>query len=507
MDYHSMKRKELQSLCKKHHIPANMTNSAMADALSALNLVDEVEETVTERPVKPQIDLIDDSEPRIPVGGARSRRAPLREKSVEEILAKTSAPTACRKKIQGKVVSKAKENNKEEVKEEEVPVVNTMRSTKLHQESKLKISESSQEVEAKKIGVLSEELNVKDKGNNNEEEEKEVPVVNHVAKRSRRLQQKSKLDISESSQEVEAKKTDMLSEEVNVKDKGNNDEKEEEVVVVANPVTKRSRRLQQKSMLKTSESVQEVEAKKTDMLSEEVNVKDKGNNNGKEEEEVVVVNPVTKRSRRLQQKSKLKTSESVQEVEAKKTDILSEEVNGEEMKSESEVIDVVLQKNEGIDGNSSKEAQDNVASGSVDVVEKTMPESPETSRKPLSARKPQCDLVVNEPEIPVGLARSRRARLLGNSSASEEIIPKTAAPTACRKKTEGKLVSKAKGNNNEKEEEVPVVSHVAKRSTRLQMKSMLKVSESVLKAGETNEAKKAVLLAEKVNVRGDEVRV
>ncbi|XP_026389279.1 uncharacterized protein LOC113284087 isoform X2 [Papaver somniferum] len=555
MDYHSMKRKELQSLCKKHHIPANMTNSAMADALSALNLVDEVEETVTERPVKPQIDLIDDSEPRIPVGGARSRRAPLREKSVEEILAKTSAPTACRKKIQGKVVSKAKENNKEEVKEEEVPVVNTRRSTKLHQESILKISESSQEVEAKKIGVLSEELNVKDKGNNNEEEEKEVPVVNHVAKRSRRLQQKSKLEISESSQEVEAKKTDimlseevnvkdkgnnnemekevpvvnhvtkskrlqqksklktsesaqeveakktdMLSEEVNVKDKGNNDEKEEEVVVVANPVTKRSRRLQQKSMLKTSESVQEVEAKKTDMLSEEVNVKDKGNNNGKEEEEVVVVNPVTKRSRRLQQKSKLKTSESVQEVEAKKTDILSEEVNGEEMKSEYEVIDVVLQKNEGIDGNSSKEAQDNVASGSVDVVEKTMPESPETSRKPLSARKPQCDLVVNEPEIPVGLARSRRARLLGNSSASEEIIPKTAAPTACRNKTEGKLVSKAKGNNNEKEEEVPVVSHVAKRSTRLQMKSMLKVSESVLKAGETNEAKKADMLTEKVNV-------
>ncbi|XP_026393138.1 uncharacterized protein LOC113288340 isoform X1 [Papaver somniferum] len=568
MDYHSMKRKDLQSLCKKHHIPANMTNSAMADALSALNLVDEIEETVpeTERPVtsrnsltaiKPQTDLIDDNEPRIPVGGARTRRAPLREKPVEEILAKTAAPTACQKKIQGKVVSKAKENDNEKVKEEEVPVVNTRRSTKLHQESKLKISESAQEVEAKKIGVLSEEVNVKDKGNNNEKEEKEVPVVNHVAKRSRRSQQKSKLEISESAQEVEAKKTDimmseevnvkdkgnnnekekedpvvnhvtkqskrlqqkskltsesvqeveakktdMLAEEVNVKDKGNNNEKEEEVVVV-NPVTKRSRRLQQKSKLKTSESVQEVEAKKeakkTDlMLSEEVNVKDKGNNN--EEEEVVVVNPVAKRSKRLQQKSMLKISESAQEVETKKTDMLSEEVNGEEMKSEFEVIDVVLQKNDGIDGNSSKEAQDNVASGSVDVVEKTMPESPETSRKPLSARKPQCDLVVNEPEIPVRLARSRRPRLLGNSSASEEIIPKIAAPTACRKKTEGKLASKAKGNNNEKEEEVPVVNHVAKRSTRLQKKSMLKVSESVLKAGETNEAKKTDMLSEKVVV-------
>ncbi|KAI3877294.1 hypothetical protein MKX03_024229 [Papaver bracteatum] len=623
MDYHSMKRKELQSLCKKHNIPANMTNLAMADALSALNLVDEVEETVpeTERPVtsknslpatKPQTDLID-NEPRIPVGGVRSKRAPLREKSVEEILAKTSAPTACQKKIQGKVVSKAKENNNEKVKEEEVPVVNTRRSTKLHQESKLKISESAQEVEVKKIGVLSEEVNVKDKVDNNEKEEKEVPVVNHVAKRSKRLQQKSELEISESAQEVEVKKTDirlseevnvkdkgnnnekeekevpvvnhvtkqskrlqqksklktsesvqeveakkteMLSDEVNVEDKGNNNEKEVEVVVVVNPVTKRSRRLQQKSKLKTPESVQEVEAKKTEMLSDEVNVEDKGNNNEKEEEVVVVVNPVTKRSRRLQQKSKLKTSESVQEVEAKKTemlseelnvkdkgnnnekgeevvvvnpvtkhprrlqqksklktsepvqeveakkiDMMSEEVNGEEMKSESEVIDVVLQKNDGINGNSSKEEQNNVASGNVDVVEKTMPESPETSRKPLSARKPQSDLVVNEPGIPVGVARSRRARLLGNSSASEEIIPKITAPTACQKKTEGKVVSKAKGSNDEKEEEVPVVvNHVAKRSTRLQKKSMLKISESIVNAGETNEAKKTEMLSEKVNV-------
>ncbi|KAK1436401.1 hypothetical protein QVD17_02180 [Tagetes erecta] len=36
MDYHSLKRKELQALCKEHNIPANSANSVMADKLSAL---------------------------------------------------------------------------------------------------------------------------------------------------------------------------------------------------------------------------------------------------------------------------------------------------------------------------------------------------------------------------------------------------------------------------------------------------------------------------------------
>lgn len=39
MDFHSLARKELQALCKKNKIPANMTNVAMADALQALQQV------------------------------------------------------------------------------------------------------------------------------------------------------------------------------------------------------------------------------------------------------------------------------------------------------------------------------------------------------------------------------------------------------------------------------------------------------------------------------------
>lgn len=39
MDFHSLKRRDLQALCKKNKIPANITNVAMADALAALDIV------------------------------------------------------------------------------------------------------------------------------------------------------------------------------------------------------------------------------------------------------------------------------------------------------------------------------------------------------------------------------------------------------------------------------------------------------------------------------------
>ncbi|KAJ6762382.1 ASPARTIC/GLUTAMIC ACID-RICH PROTEIN [Salix koriyanagi] len=47
MDFHSLSRKELQDLCKKNKIPANMTNIAMADALEALDKVEGLLEEFT----------------------------------------------------------------------------------------------------------------------------------------------------------------------------------------------------------------------------------------------------------------------------------------------------------------------------------------------------------------------------------------------------------------------------------------------------------------------------
>ncbi|KAK6243825.1 hypothetical protein QUC31_010234 [Theobroma cacao] len=44
MDFHCLPRKELQTLCKKNKIPANITNVAMADALKALEIVEGLDE-------------------------------------------------------------------------------------------------------------------------------------------------------------------------------------------------------------------------------------------------------------------------------------------------------------------------------------------------------------------------------------------------------------------------------------------------------------------------------
>ncbi|KZV18229.1 high mobility group nucleosome-binding domain-containing protein 5-like [Dorcoceras hygrometricum] len=44
MEFHSLTKRELQSLCKMNKIPANMTNIAMADALKSLEFVEGIEE-------------------------------------------------------------------------------------------------------------------------------------------------------------------------------------------------------------------------------------------------------------------------------------------------------------------------------------------------------------------------------------------------------------------------------------------------------------------------------
>ncbi|XP_021282426.1 uncharacterized protein LOC110415186 [Herrania umbratica] len=48
MDFHCLTRKELQTLCKKNKIPANITNVAMADALKALEIVEGLDELMNQ---------------------------------------------------------------------------------------------------------------------------------------------------------------------------------------------------------------------------------------------------------------------------------------------------------------------------------------------------------------------------------------------------------------------------------------------------------------------------
>ncbi|KAK7264027.1 hypothetical protein RJT34_31629 [Clitoria ternatea] len=49
MDFHTLSRKELQTLCKKNKIPANITNLAMANALSSLPQVEGLDEFLNSR--------------------------------------------------------------------------------------------------------------------------------------------------------------------------------------------------------------------------------------------------------------------------------------------------------------------------------------------------------------------------------------------------------------------------------------------------------------------------
>ncbi|KAI3820036.1 hypothetical protein L1987_13892 [Smallanthus sonchifolius] len=63
MDYHSLKRRELQALCKEHNIPANSANSVLADKLSAL--LNEKQKPITRKRtcIKSSVETTDEGEP------------------------------------------------------------------------------------------------------------------------------------------------------------------------------------------------------------------------------------------------------------------------------------------------------------------------------------------------------------------------------------------------------------------------------------------------------------
>ncbi|KAI3919541.1 hypothetical protein MKX01_018364 [Papaver californicum] len=129
MDFHSLARRELQALCKKNKIPANMTNVAMADALSSLTQVDGVEDIgksmpetpltsrTARKPIKPQSDVV---EPKTSMGFARPSR--------------------------------------ESMKPVDIDAYSTRRSTRLQQKSEIKVSESLQKVGGRKEDIKMEML-------------------------------------------------------------------------------------------------------------------------------------------------------------------------------------------------------------------------------------------------------------------------------------------------------------------------------------------------------------
>nr|XP_029147276.1 helicase SWR1 isoform X2 [Arachis hypogaea] len=90
MDFHSLSRKELQALCKKNKIPANITNVAMANALSALPHVEGLDEFFN------PIEAEKAAETPIPHRGAASRTAtgnkPVREEQQSSKVVSSQRP-------------------------------------------------------------------------------------------------------------------------------------------------------------------------------------------------------------------------------------------------------------------------------------------------------------------------------------------------------------------------------------------------------------------------------
>ncbi|KAH9727908.1 hypothetical protein KPL70_008848 [Citrus sinensis] len=104
MDFHSLTRKELQTLCKKNKIPANITNIAMADALSDLQYVEGLDDLMmNQEKAAPQTPSIPhtvsrtkDPETAEPLTRSRrttTRRAVLDQGSKKDV-AETPAPAA-----------------------------------------------------------------------------------------------------------------------------------------------------------------------------------------------------------------------------------------------------------------------------------------------------------------------------------------------------------------------------------------------------------------------------
>ncbi|CAI9772066.1 unnamed protein product [Fraxinus pennsylvanica] len=108
MDFHSLARRELQALCKKNKIPANITNVAMADALKALETVEGIEEYLKPMELETAQSSIDSpvkSEERSPrvlstVGRSTRRRNVVREEP-ETLPSRTTPWRSTRKAVVG----------------------------------------------------------------------------------------------------------------------------------------------------------------------------------------------------------------------------------------------------------------------------------------------------------------------------------------------------------------------------------------------------------------------
>ncbi|KAJ6693717.1 hypothetical protein OIU85_004489 [Salix viminalis] len=99
MDFHSLSRKELQALCKKNKIPANMTNISMADALKALDKVEGLDEFTNLQ--SPEKDTAGSQEVLHTSCRTSTRKKPLRIEPESSQQPSTRTPCTTRRRVIG----------------------------------------------------------------------------------------------------------------------------------------------------------------------------------------------------------------------------------------------------------------------------------------------------------------------------------------------------------------------------------------------------------------------
>ncbi|XP_043694139.1 microtubule-associated protein 1B-like [Telopea speciosissima] len=171
MDFHSLTRRDLQALCKKNKIPANMTNAAMADALRALNHVEglsENPETILDASKRPEILDLPRTTPRTstrqkPVAVSETNDntnvSEISETPVTLKGRRRAGVTSVRRRIETHMEYNQEGEEERRKENPTVPVLSVRRSSRL---SEKRLCESiqkkdSRRTEAVKIAVLSEE--------------------------------------------------------------------------------------------------------------------------------------------------------------------------------------------------------------------------------------------------------------------------------------------------------------------------------------------------------------
>ncbi|KAM1613826.1 hypothetical protein PS2_002272 [Malus domestica] len=180
MDFSTLSRRELQTLCKRNKLPANLTNVAMADSLKNLELVEGIEELLNQSPQKTMNGSLSIprtagrtsvrrkpiiEEPESSQTLTRSRRGTRREVAEEvvdqektEVVPKTPAAPSTRRRAPATSACQKMETQKE-TSSVQKSVYNTRRSVRLLEKTMASLSLGYENTMPLKMNELSTEMN------------------------------------------------------------------------------------------------------------------------------------------------------------------------------------------------------------------------------------------------------------------------------------------------------------------------------------------------------------